>query len=84
VRRVQLAVQRFLLKIERRAFFPGQMVAQVGAHDFVALAACRVAEKRIRVQRLAATLEEGQPRFGVEGHVVDDGAVHVEDERALR
>ncbi len=56
------------------------ILAQVLGDDFVSLPSCRVAEKGVRIQRMALAFKERQPRCRVEGHVVDDRAIHVEQE----
>ncbi|MNQ96896.1 hypothetical protein D3C85_1125170 [compost metagenome] len=81
VRAIQFAVDDFLFSQQ------GDVVgflAQVFGDDFMPLPSCRVAEKGVRIQRMAVAFKERQPRRRVEGHVVDDRAIHVEQKGALR
>ncbi len=83
VRCVQLAVDCFFLVVEQHHLVVEQVGAEVRADDLAALAAGRRTEESVRVDDVAAPFEEGDPRLRMESHVVDDGAVHVEDQRAL-
>ena len=84
VRAIQLAVQHFLLVVQRCQRRVVQLCAQIVTQDFLALTASRVAKERIRLDGLAPLREECDPRTGVEVHIVDDGAIHVEDQCAGR
>ena len=81
VRAIQFAVDDFLFSQQGDVV---GVLAQVLGDDFVSLPSCRVAEKGVRVQRMAVAFKERQPRCRVEGHVVDDRAIHVEQEGLLR
>ena len=78
---IQFAVDDFLLRQQGNVVC---ILAQVLGDDFVTLPSRRVAEKRVRVQRMALAFKERQPRLRVVGHVVDDRAIHVEQEGTLR
>ena len=65
VRRVDLAVDRFLLVVEQRDFLVAQVLAQLRADDLLALAPGGGAEEFVRIDAFAAPLEEGDPRARV-------------------